>query len=88
MKKLIVFLLIVFANFYSFANNCLLPCPNEVFGDTIVATTTTACNGTTSNFLLPPSLGFSTSCSYSFDGVRYYTTESCITLTFNVNMLY
>lgn len=75
----------VFVSLTGFARNGSLPHPDKVMGDTIVATTTSACNGSTSNFLLPPSLGFSTSCSYSFQGVRYYTTQSYITLSFNVS---
>ena len=75
----------IFVSLAGFARNGSLPHPDEVMGDTIVATTTSACNGSTSNFLLPPSLGFSTSCSYSFQGVRYYTTQSYITLSFSVS---
>lgn len=85
MKKVLLFLCFVFVSLTGFARNGSLPHPDEVMGDTIVATTTSACNGSTSNFLLPPSLGFSTSCSYSFQGLRYYTTESYITLSFNVS---
>ena len=84
MKKLLLFLCFVCASFCNFANNGSLPYPDKLLGDTIVATSTSVCNGATSNFLLPPSLGFSTSCSYSFGGERYYTTEPYITLTFNV----
>ena len=84
MKKVLLFLCLVFVSLTGFARNASLPTPNQVLVDTVIATYTSACNGTTINFPMLPSLGFQTSCSYSFLGVRYYTTEPYFTLTFNL----
>lgn len=83
MKKLIVFLCFVFVSLTGFARNGSLPHPDEVMGDTITVCNVSACNGTTS-FHLFASFGFQTSCSYFCQGVRYYTTEPYIVVTFDV----
>ncbi len=81
MKKLIVFLCFIFVSLAGFAKNEFLPTPNQVLsGDTVVISNTSACSGTTKTYSLPPFVGFQTSCSYSCDGVSYYTTESYISI--------
>ncbi len=81
MKKLIFFLCLVFVSLAGFTMNEFLPTPNQVFsGDTVVISNTSACSGDVFTFNIPPFLGFTTSCSYSCDGVRYYTTESNISI--------
>ena len=81
MKKVLLFLCFVFVNLVGFAKNEFLPTPNQVFsGDTVIISNTSACSGTTKTYSLPPFVGFQTSCSYSCDGVRYYTTESYISI--------
>ena len=81
MKKLIVFLCFIFVSLTGFAKNEFLPIPNQVLsGDTVVICNTSACSGTTKVYSLPPFVGFQTSCSYSCDGVSYYTTESYISI--------
>ena len=85
MKRLILFLNTLFVCLFGFTQEEFLPNPDKNLRDTLVATTTSRCNGSVSNFSIPPSLGFSTSCSYFFDGVQYYTTEPYMTLSFNVN---
>jgi len=67
-----------------FARNGSLPHPDEVMGDTMIISNTFACNGATKVYSLPPFVGFQSSCSYSCDGVSYYTTEPSIVLTFDV----
>ena len=81
MKKLIVFLCFIFVSLTGFAKNEFLPTPNQVLsGDTVVICNTSACSGTIKTYSLPPFVGFQTSCSYSCDGVIYYTTESYISI--------
>ena len=84
MKKLIVFLILVFVNLCGFARNDVLPLTDEVLGDTMVISNTSVCNGVTKTLSIPSFLGFQTSCSYSCNGVSYYTTDPHIVLTFNV----
>ena len=84
MKKLIVFLILVFVNLCGFARNNVLPITDEVLGDTMVISNTSVCNGVTKTLTIPSFLGFQTSCSYSCNGVTYYTTNPQIILTFNV----
>ena len=84
MKKLIVFLILVFVNLCGFARNDILPSQDEVLGDTMIISNTSVCNGVTKTLSIPSFLGFQTSCSYSCDGVSYYTTNPQIILTFNV----
>lgn len=84
MKKLIVFLCFIFAGLCGFAKNVVLPTPNQLLGDTVVFTYTTACSGTTKIISMPPSLGFLSSCTYSCNGVHYYTTEPFIELLIDV----
>ncbi|MCR4737661.1 MAG: hypothetical protein K5846_05830, partial [Bacteroidales bacterium] len=81
MKKLLLFLCFIFVSLAGFAKNDFLPTPNQVFsGDTVIISNTSACSGTTKTYSLPPFVGFQTSCSYSCDGVHYYTTESYISI--------
>ena len=81
MKKLIVFLCFIFVSLAGFAKNDFLPISNQVLtGDTVVISNTSACSGTIKTYSLPPFVGFQTSCSYSCDGVIYYTTESYISI--------
>ena len=81
MKRLIVFLCFIFVSLAGFAKNDFLPISNQVLtGDTVVISNTSACSGTIKTYSLPPFVGFQTSCSYSCDGVIYYTTESYISI--------
>ena len=84
MKKLIVFLLFFLVNLCGFARNDILPTPDEVLGDTMIISNTSVCNGVTKTLSIPSFLGFQTSCSYSCNGISYYTTDPHIVLTFNV----
>lgn len=85
MKKLIVFLILALLSSFGYSRNDALPTPNQVLtGDTIFVCTVPVCSGVTESFHLFSSFGFQTSCSYSCQGVRYYTTEPYIVLTFNV----
>ncbi len=84
MKKVLLFLCLVFVSLTGFARNGSLPHPDEVMGDTMIISNTFACNGATKVYSLPPFVGFQSSCSYSCDGVSYYTTEPSIVLTFDV----
>ena len=84
MKKVLLFLCLVFVSLTGFARNGSLPHPEEVMGDTMIISNTFACNGATKVYSLPPFVGFQSSCSYSCDGVSYYTTEPSIVLTFDV----
>jgi hypothetical protein len=84
MKKLIVFLLFFLVNLCGFARNGILPTPDEVLGDTMIISNTSVCNGVTKTLSIPSFLGFQTSCSYSCNGISYYTTDPHIILTFNV----
>ena len=79
MKKLIFFLCLVFVSLAGFAKNEFLPIPNQVLsGDTVVICNTSACSGDVFTFNIPSFLGFTTSCSYFCDGIRYNTTEPYI----------
>jgi hypothetical protein len=84
MKKLIVFLIFFLVNLCGFARNDILPTPDEVLGDTMIISNTSVCNGVTKTLSIPSFLGFQTSCSYSCNGISYYTTDPHIVLTFNV----
>ena len=85
MKKLIVFLCFVFVSLTGFARNGSLPTPNQLLsGDTIYGLTISVCAGSEISTPIPPSLHFQTSCSYVCQGVRYYTTEPYIVVTFDV----
>jgi hypothetical protein len=85
MKKLIVFLILALLSSFGYSRSNVLPTPNQVLsGDTIFVCTVPVCSGVTESFHLFSSFGFQTSCSYSCQGVRYYTTEPYIVLTFNV----
>ena len=85
MKKLIVFLILALLSLFGYSRSGVLPIPNQVLsGDTIFVCTVPVCSGVTESFHLFSSFGFQTSCSYSCQGVRYYTTEPYIVLTFNV----
>ena len=85
MKKLIVFLCLVFVSLTGFPRNSFLPHPDEVMGDTIYGSVVSVCSGSEISTPMPPSLHFQTSCSYVCQGVRYYTTEPYIILTFDVS---
>lgn len=79
MKKLIFFLCLVFVSLAGFAKNEFLPTPNQVLtGDTLVMCNVSACSGDVFTFNIPSFLGFTTSCSYFCDGIRYNTTEPYI----------
>ena len=85
MKKLVLFLCFLFVSLGGFAKDDFLPNPDQIFsGDTIFISTTSVCNGRTVTLSILSFFGFETSCSYSCDGVSYYTTEPAIVLTFNV----
>lgn len=85
MKKLILFLCFLFVSLGGFAKDDFLPNPDQIFsGDTIFISNTSVCNGGTVTLSILSFFGFETSCSYSCDGVSYYTTEPAIVLTFNV----
>ena len=85
MKKLLLFLCLVFVSLTGFARNSFLPHPDEVMGDTIYGSVVSVCSGSEISTPMPPSLHFQTSCSYVCQGVRYYTTEPYIILTFDVS---
>lgn len=79
MKKLIFFLCFIFVSLIGFAKNEFLPTPNQVLtGDTLVMCNVSACSGDVFTFNIPSFLGFTTSCSYFCDGIRYNTTEPYI----------
>ena len=85
MKKLVLFLCFLFVSLGGFAKDDFLPNPDQIFsGDTIFISNTSVCNGGTVTLSILSFFGFETSCSYSCDGVSYYTTEPAIVLTFNV----
>lgn len=79
MKKLLLFLCFVFVSLAGFAKNDFLPISNQVLtGDTVVMCNVSACSGDVFTFNIPSFLGFTTSCSYFCDGIRYNTTEPYI----------
>ena len=76
MKKLIVFLILALLCSFGYSRSDALPTPNQVFsGDTVIISNTSVCNSATKTLTIPSFLGFQTSCSYSCDGVSYYTTK-------------
>lgn len=83
MKKFVLLLSVLFVSLFGFAKTEFFPYPDEIMGDTSIISYISVCNGT-ETLQMPPSLGFSTSCSYFCNGVRYYTTEPYIVITFNV----
>ena len=79
MKKLLLFLCFIFVSLAGFAKNDFLPISNQVLtGDTLVMCNVSACSGDVFTFNIPSFLGFTTSCSYFCDGIRYNTTEPYI----------
>lgn len=79
MKKLLLFLCFIFVSLAGFAKNDFLPISNQVLtGDTVVMCNVSACSGDVFTFNIPSFLGFTTSCSYFCDGIRYNTTEPYI----------
>ena len=86
MKKLIVFLILALLSSFGYSRSGVLPIPNQVLsGDTVIISNTSVCNGATKTLTIPSFLGFQTSCSYSCDGISYYTTDPHILLTFYVS---
>ena len=86
MKKLIVFLILALLSSFGYSRSGVLPIPNQVLsGDTVIISNTSVCNGATKTLTIPSFLGFQTSCSYSCDGISYYTTDPHIVLTFYVS---
>lgn len=86
MKKLIVILILALLSSFGYSRSNVLPTPNQVLsGDTVIISNTSVCNGVTKTLTIPSFLGFQTSCSYSCDGITYYTTDPHIVLTFYVS---
>ena len=93
MKKLIVFLILIFASLCGFAENESLLVPNQEYsGDTILITYITCCDGSIFNFplcengfcFLADPISSISNMSYNCNGIHYYA--ECDFINFQINV--